>query len=78
VLVGCKKDLRNNPERIEELTKVRQQPVSYEQGRAIATQIGAMAYYECSALTGEVRTIRKNFVCLFIRQSAWLCLAPLT
>ncbi|ORX83686.1 ras-domain-containing protein [Anaeromyces robustus] len=31
ILVGCKKDLRNDPNIIAELKKVNQQPVSYKQ-----------------------------------------------
>uniref|UniRef100_A0A914V6H9 Uncharacterized protein n=1 Tax=Plectus sambesii TaxID=2011161 RepID=A0A914V6H9_9BILA len=53
LLAACKKDLRNNAEKIEELARTKQTPVSYEQGRAIAEQIGAAAYYECSALNRE-------------------------
>jgi len=31
ILVGCKKDLRNDPNTINKLRKTNQQPVSYEQ-----------------------------------------------
>ncbi|KAI9276354.1 GTP-binding protein rhoA [Sporodiniella umbellata] len=53
ILVGCKKDLRNDPEKIEELKKVHQKPVSVEEGMNVAQKIGAFKYLECSAKTGE-------------------------
>lgn len=55
VLVGCKVDLRDDPTTIEELRKQRppQRPVSYEEGRSTASSIGAAAYCECSARTGQ-------------------------
>uniref|UniRef100_A0A1I8E8E5 Ras family protein n=1 Tax=Wuchereria bancrofti TaxID=6293 RepID=A0A1I8E8E5_WUCBA len=49
ILVGNKKDLRNDQQTIRELAKMKQEPVRPEQGRAIAEQIGAFAYLECSA-----------------------------
>ncbi|VDN56847.1 unnamed protein product [Dracunculus medinensis] len=49
ILVGNKKDLRNDPQTIRELAKMKQEPVRPEQGRTIAEQIGAFAYLECSA-----------------------------
>ncbi|KAG4099850.1 Rho GTPase [Neocallimastix lanati (nom. inval.)] len=36
ILVGCKKDLRNDPNIIAELRKVNKQPVLYKQGKAVA------------------------------------------
>ncbi|KAJ3318924.1 GTP-binding protein Rho1 [Blyttiomyces sp. JEL0837] len=53
ILVGCKKDLRNDPRVIEELRKTGQTPVSTQQGQAVAEKIGAYRYLECSARTGE-------------------------
>jgi GTPase SAR1 family protein len=50
-----KKDLRNDPKTIEELKKVNQAPVSFDQvslgneGQSVATKIGAYKYLECSA-----------------------------
>jgi len=49
ILVGCKKDLRNNSAVIEELRKFDQKPVTYEQGKEVAERIGAIKYLECSA-----------------------------
>jgi len=53
ILVGCKKDLRNEPKIIEELRKISQRPVSPEEGAAVAEKIGAQQYLECSAKRGE-------------------------
>ncbi|KAI8336438.1 GTP-binding protein rhoA [Choanephora cucurbitarum] len=53
VLVGCKKDLRNDPATIEELRKNSQRPVTYEEGAAVAQKISAFKYLECSAKSGD-------------------------
>ncbi|BAE57306.1 small GTPase superfamily [Aspergillus flavus] len=57
ILVGCKKDLRNDPKTIEELTKTSQKPVTAEQpcfqGEEVRKKIGAYKYLECSARTNE-------------------------
>ncbi|OXU31407.1 hypothetical protein TSAR_005858 [Trichomalopsis sarcophagae] len=53
VLVGNKKDLRNDPTTLEELAKMRQEPVKSEEGRAMANRINALSYLECSAVTKE-------------------------
>ncbi|KAG0253883.1 GTP-binding protein Rho1 [Actinomortierella ambigua] len=53
LLVGCKKDLRNDPRTIEELRRNNQLPVSSEDGKRIAGNIAARDYLECSAKTGE-------------------------
>ena len=49
ILVGCKRDLRDDPKTIEDLAKNKQKPVSYEEGLAVAQKIGAYKYLECSA-----------------------------
>lgn len=41
ILVGNKKDLRNDTTTIRELSKMKQQPVTYEEGQAMADKIGA-------------------------------------
>ncbi|VDO26442.1 unnamed protein product [Onchocerca flexuosa] len=46
-------NLRNDQQTIRELAKMKQEPVRSEQGRAIAEQIGAFAYLECSAKAKE-------------------------
>ncbi|KRY31504.1 Ras-like GTP-binding protein rhoA, partial [Trichinella spiralis] len=53
ILVGNKKDLRNDPQTLRELGKMKQEPVRTEQGKGMAEQIGAYAYLECSAKTKE-------------------------
>jgi len=53
ILVGNKKDLRNDSTTIRELSKMKQQPVSTEEGMAMADKIGAYGYMECSARTKE-------------------------
>jgi len=49
VLVGCKRDLRNDANTIAELKKMGQKPVSYEEGQMVAMKILASSYIECSA-----------------------------
>jgi len=53
ILVGNKKDLRNDQNTVEELAKLKLQPVRADDGRAVAERIGAAAYVECSARTKE-------------------------
>ena len=52
ILVGCKVDLRNDPHAIGALREAGQEPVSTADGQAVADQIGASGYFECSARTG--------------------------
>ncbi|UJR38078.1 hypothetical protein I4U23_030759 [Adineta vaga] len=53
ILVGCKKDLRTDPQVAEKLKKQGESLVTNEVGRRIAAQIKADAYMECSAKTRE-------------------------
>ena len=53
ILVGNKKDLRNDPATRQELERMKQAPVRAEEGRAMAERIGAVAYVECSAKTKD-------------------------
>merc|ERR1719495_1874599 len=53
ILVGNKKDLRNDPNTIKELGQMKQEPVKPDEGRAMADKINAFAYLECSAKTKE-------------------------
>ncbi|WEW55083.1 Rho GTPase [Emydomyces testavorans] len=53
ILVGLKKDLRDDPLAIEEMRKKSLRFVSSRDGSETATQIGARKYLECSSLTGE-------------------------
>jgi Ras-related C3 botulinum toxin substrate 1 len=51
ILVGSKLDLRDNPETIESLKESNLEPISFEQGEALAKELGASKYLECSALS---------------------------
>jgi Ras family protein A len=51
-LVGCKTDLRRDPETLWELARSLRVPVIPEQGAEVAKAIGA-EYFECSSKTGE-------------------------
>ena len=53
VLVGLKLDLRDDKATLERLAKVKQKPITYEQGMKMAEEIRAFKYVECSALTQE-------------------------
>ncbi|PAA59615.1 hypothetical protein BOX15_Mlig011847g2, partial [Macrostomum lignano] len=49
ILVGTKSDLRTDPDKLKELERFGQKPVSTEEGRRLAHEIRAEAYMECSA-----------------------------
>ena len=51
ILVGTKLDLRDDDETVERLREKRLAPVTLEQGEALATELGAYKYLECSALS---------------------------
>ncbi|GMS81081.1 hypothetical protein PENTCL1PPCAC_3256, partial [Pristionchus entomophagus] len=53
VLIGNKKDHRNDSQTISELQKMKEEPVKTEEQRSVAEQIGAYAYLECSAKTKD-------------------------
>ncbi|MEQ2190686.1 hypothetical protein XENOCAPTIV_005537 [Xenoophorus captivus] len=53
ILVGNKKDLRNDEHTRRELTKMKQEPVKSEEGRDMANRISAFGYMECSAKTKD-------------------------
>ncbi|KAJ8257430.1 hypothetical protein GJAV_G00185520 [Gymnothorax javanicus] len=53
LLVGCKTDLRTDVCTLLELSNQKLTPVSQEQGVAMAKQLGAEPYLECSAFTSE-------------------------
>ncbi|KAG5357111.1 Ras-related C3 botulinum toxin substrate 1 [Yarrowia sp. C11] len=51
ILVGTKLDLRNDSETLARLADKRQTPITYAEGAKCARDIGAVKYFECSALT---------------------------
>ena len=53
ILVGCKKDLRTEPQTLARLKDEGERPVASAVGKHIATLIKADAYMECSAKTRE-------------------------
>lgn len=53
ILVGLKKDLRDDPVAIEEMRKKSLRFVTTHDGEAVAREIGAKRYLECSSLSGE-------------------------
>lgn len=53
ILVGNKKDLRNDENTRRELAKMKQEPVRAEEGRQMSERISAFAYLECSAKTKD-------------------------
>lgn len=53
ILAGFKHDLKEDKQTIEWLAKDSDRPVTYSDGLAVAKDIGAAAYVECSAKTGE-------------------------
>jgi small GTP-binding protein len=63
ILVGTKLDLRNDPAVCDRLAKQQMTPITTEQGRQKASEIGALMYVECSALTQE--GLKNAFDCTF-------------
>lgn len=53
LLVGTKKDLRNDPEIQKKLKEQNLTPITQQQGVALARQIQAIKYLECSALNQD-------------------------
>nr|XP_061803408.1 rho-related GTP-binding protein RhoA-D isoform X3 [Nerophis lumbriciformis] len=53
ILVGNKKDLRNDENTRRELAKMKQEPVKSDEGRDMANRISAFGYLECSAKTKD-------------------------
>ena len=51
--IALSQDLRNDPNTMKELSKMKQEPVRPEEGRAMAEKINAFAYLECSAKSKE-------------------------
>ena len=51
ILVGTKKDLRDDSRIVKELREKGQAPITYPQGLKLGKEVGAVKYMECSALT---------------------------
>jgi len=51
ILVGLKLDLRDDVETIRKLQKETKTPVTTKEGEQLSEEIGAIKYWECSALT---------------------------
>ncbi|XP_065491675.1 rho-related GTP-binding protein RhoD isoform X2 [Caloenas nicobarica] len=49
LLVGCKTDLRRDQEVLQKLREGHLEPISYQQAKAMARQVHAVSYLECSA-----------------------------
>ncbi|XP_027759368.1 rho-related GTP-binding protein RhoD [Empidonax traillii] len=49
LLVGCKTDLRQDEGTLQKLRDGRMEPISRQQGEAMARQVRAVSYMECSA-----------------------------
>ena len=65
-------DLRNDPNTIKELGKMKQEPVKPEEGRAMAEKINAFAYLECSAKSKEgVREVFETATRAALQVNIW-------
>jgi Rho family protein len=53
ILVGLKKDLREDPVAVEEMRKKSLRFVTAHDGEITAREVGAKRYLECSSLSGE-------------------------
>ncbi len=53
VLVGTKLDLRTNDVMLERLRARRETPVTHDEGKQLAAELGAAEYVEVSALTQQ-------------------------
>eukprot|EP00727_Mastigamoeba_balamuthi_P008327 m51a1_g4116 putative ras-related c3 botulinum toxin substrate 1 (rho small gtp binding protein rac1) (551) ;mRNA; r:143779-146302 len=53
ILVGLKKDLRNDPETLQRLAEKKLHPVTAEEAQKLAKELGASKHLECSARTQE-------------------------
>eukprot|EP01027_Heterolobosea_sp_BB2_P006144 GEZU01009324.1.p1 GENE.GEZU01009324.1~~GEZU01009324.1.p1 ORF type:complete len:241 (+),score=34.30 GEZU01009324.1:133-855(+) len=62
ILVGCKSDLRDDPEILQGLRRRSLEPVPQEQAEALAVKLGCSAYVETSAKTQK--GLRDLFECV--------------
>ena len=72
ILVGNKKDLKNDENTKRELSKMKQEPVKSEDGSLICERIKAYAYLECSAKTREgVRDVFTTAAKAALTENSW-------
>lgn len=50
IVVGTKKDLRDDETTVQKLSQTGQHPVTFEEGKAKSEELNALHYFECSAL----------------------------
>jgi hypothetical protein len=66
ILVGTKRDLRNDPEALQRLEARHLAPTSFDQGLRLARELGATAYVECASNAtdglAELQDILEGFV----------------
>ena len=68
LLVGLKKDLRDDPAIVANLLEKRLAPITFLQGKSLAKQLGT-EYVECSALTDEgMKEVFDTAILLFLDQ----------
>lgn len=53
VIVGTKRDLREDRKLLQELKEEGQEPVTTAEGEALCKKLGAIGFFECSALEGK-------------------------
>lgn len=64
VLVGTQLDLREDVQVLIQLAQNQQRPVSTEEGRRLALELGAVGFTECSALTQK--NLKDTFDCAIL------------
>lgn len=53
ILVGTKSDLRDDEHALERLKSLGKLPISFQQGKKLKKEIGAIDYIECSSLSED-------------------------
>jgi len=51
ILVGTKMDTRDDKDRLEQLQEKKLKPITFQQGKKMAKELGCISYIECSAIT---------------------------
>ncbi|KAL0973426.1 hypothetical protein UPYG_G00203430 [Umbra pygmaea] len=77
LLVGTKKDLRNDPDLLKKLKDQNQTTITLQQGTALARQIHAIKYLECSALNQDgIKEVFAEGVRAFLNPQPAPCKKP--